>query len=39
MTNSPIENYVNQIKSYIKKNRNVYTFEGLEKILIMLLIK
>jgi hypothetical protein len=31
MTNSPIENYFNQIKTYIKKNRNVYTFEDLEK--------
>ncbi len=31
MTNSPIENYFNQIKTYIKKKRNVYTFEGLEK--------
>ena len=30
MTNSPIENYFNQIKTYIKKKRNVYTFEGLE---------
>jgi transposase-like protein len=30
MTNSPIENYFNQIKTHIKKNRNVYTFEGLE---------
>jgi hypothetical protein len=23
--------YFNQIKTYIKKKRNVYTFEGLEK--------
>ena len=30
ITNSPIENYFNQIKTHIKKNRNVYTFEGLE---------
>ena len=30
-TNSPIESYFNQIKTYIKKNRDVYTFEGLEK--------
>ena len=29
-TNSPIESYFNQIKTYIKKNRDVYTFEGLE---------
>jgi len=29
-TNS-IEMWFNQIKTYIKKNRNVYTFEGLEK--------
>jgi len=27
----PIENYFNQIKTYIKKNRSVYTFEGLAK--------
>lgn len=27
-TNSPIESYFNQIKTYIKKNRDVYTFEG-----------
>jgi hypothetical protein len=31
MTNSPIENYFNQIKTYIKKNRDIYTFEGLDK--------
>ena len=31
MTNSPIENYFNQIKTHIKKNRNVYTFEELGK--------
>jgi transposase InsO family protein len=31
ITNSPIENYFNQIKTYIKKNRDVYTFEDLEK--------
>jgi transposase len=30
-TNSPVENYFNQIKTQIKKNRDVYTFEGLEK--------
>ena len=30
MTNSPIENYFNQIKTYIKKNRDVYTFDGLK---------
>jgi hypothetical protein len=30
ITNSPIENYFNQIKTHIKKNRNVYTFEGLK---------
>ena len=30
ITNSPIENYFNQIKTYIKKNRDVYTFEKLE---------
>jgi hypothetical protein len=30
MTNSPIENYFNQIKTHIKKNRNVYTFECLK---------
>ena len=26
-----IEMWFNQIKTYIKKNRNVYTFEGLDK--------
>ena len=31
ITNSPVENYFNQIKTHIKKNRDVYTFEGLEK--------
>ena len=31
MTNSPIENYFNQIKTYIKKKRDVYNFEELEK--------
>ena len=31
MTNSPIENYFNQIKTYIKKKRNVYSFEELAK--------
>jgi hypothetical protein len=31
MTNSPIENYFNQIKTYIKKKRNVNNFEELEK--------
>jgi len=31
MTNSPIENYFNQIKTYIKKKRNVNTFEELAK--------
>jgi transposase len=30
-TNSLIESYFNQIKTHIKKNRDVYTFEGLEK--------
>jgi transposase len=30
VTNS-VEMYFNQIKTYIKKNRDVYTFEGLEK--------
>jgi len=30
ITNSPIENYFNQIKTHIKKNRDVYTFEKLE---------
>jgi len=30
ITNSPIENYFNQIKTYIKKNRDVYTFDGLK---------
>ena len=31
MTNSPIENYFNQIKTYIKKKRNVNSFEELAK--------
>ncbi len=31
MTNSPIENYFNQIKAYIKKKRNVNSFEELAK--------
>ena len=31
MTNSPIENYFNQIKTYIKKKRDVYSFEELAK--------
>lgn len=31
MTNSPIENYFNQIKTYIKKKRNVNNFEELAK--------
>ena len=31
MTNSPIENNFNQIKTYIKKKRNVNNFEELEK--------
>jgi len=26
-----VEMYFNQIKTHIKKNRDVYTFEGLEK--------
>jgi len=30
ITNSPIENYFNQIKTHIKKNRDVYTFEKLD---------
>ena len=30
-TNSPIENYFNQIKTYIKKKRNVNSFEELAK--------
>jgi hypothetical protein len=29
MTNSPIEYYFNQIKTYIKKKRNVNNFEEL----------
>ena len=31
MTNSPIENYFNQIKTYIIKKRNVNNFEELAK--------
>ena len=31
MTNSPIENYFNQIKIYMKKKRDVYSFEELAK--------
>ena len=31
LTNSPIENYFNQIKTYIKKKRNVNSFEELAK--------
>jgi len=31
MTNSPIENFFNQIKTYIKKKRNVNSFEELAK--------
>ena len=31
MTNSPIENYFNQIKTYIKKKINVNNFEELAK--------
>ena len=31
MTNSPIENNFNQIKTYIKKKRNVNNFEELAK--------
>jgi hypothetical protein len=31
MTNSPIEFYFNQIKTYIKKKINVYSFEELAK--------
>ena len=31
MTNSQIENYFNQIKTYIKKKRNVNSFEELAK--------
>ena len=31
ITNSPIENYFNQIKTYIKKKRDVYSFEELAK--------
>lgn len=30
-SNSPIENYFNQIKTYLKKNRNVGNFQQLEK--------
>ena len=30
-TNNPIEAYVNQIKTYMKKNRNVDNYEQLEK--------
>lgn len=30
-SNSPIENYFNQIKTYLKKNRNVENFQQLEK--------
>ena len=26
-----VEMYFNQIKTHIKKNRDIYTFEGLEK--------
>jgi hypothetical protein len=30
-TNLPIESYFNQIKTYMKKNRNVENYEQLEK--------
>jgi hypothetical protein len=30
-TTNAVEMYFNQIKTYIKKNRDVYTFDGLEK--------
>jgi len=30
-TNNPIEAYFNQIKTYMKKNRNVENYEQLEK--------
>jgi transposase len=30
-SNSPIENYFNQLKTYLKKNRNVENFQQLEK--------
>ena len=30
-SNSPIENYFNQVKTYLKKDRNVANFEELEK--------
>ncbi len=31
ISNSPIENYFNQIKTYLKKDRNVENFQELEK--------